>query len=144
MLVYYHNTWKWRSENKVTRVGAAPPDGLTGTTQTDTHFGHTDLSRERVKLSSCKTIIYCAGFNSGVMLMRLDRMRTTELYKSVIDGPYLGQVKCHFQSSSFTHCQSLFFIFETQWWYWLIFSFSFSWLRNTHSRDIWAIRIYTL
>jgi xylosyl alpha-1,3-xylosyltransferase len=28
--VYFHNTWKWRSQNPNTRVGAPPPNGLTG------------------------------------------------------------------------------------------------------------------
>lgn len=51
--VYRHVFWKYRSENPNTRVGAPPPNGLT-------------------------------GFNSGVLLLDLDKMRESKLYQKLI------------------------------------------------------------
>ena len=52
--VYRHLFWQYRNENKNTRVGDPPPDGLT-------------------------------GFNSGVLLMHLDKMRKSKLYQQMME-----------------------------------------------------------
>lgn len=52
--VYRHLFWQYRNENKNTRVGDPPPNGLT-------------------------------GFNSGVLLMHLEKMRKSELYSQMIE-----------------------------------------------------------
>ena len=51
--VYRHTFWRYRNENPDTRVGAPPPNGLT-------------------------------GFNSGVLLLDLEKMRESKLYDSLI------------------------------------------------------------
>ena len=53
--VYRHQFWKYRSENKGTRVGEPGPDGL-------------------------------QGFNSGVLMLDLDKMRHSKLYNSLINA----------------------------------------------------------
>ena len=53
--VYRHVFWQYRNENRNTKVGDPPPDGLT-------------------------------GFNSGVLLLDLQRMRNSKLFANVTDG----------------------------------------------------------
>ncbi|XP_060593934.1 xyloside xylosyltransferase 1-like [Ruditapes philippinarum] len=53
--VYRHNFHMYINKNKGTRVGAPPPDGLT-------------------------------GFNSGVLLLDLDKMRKSEVYNSLLSA----------------------------------------------------------
>lgn len=59
--VYRHALWKWRSEHKDTRVGEPPAKG--GLT----------------------------GFNSGVMLLDLARMRNSSVYNRALDSDLLLQ-----------------------------------------------------
>lgn len=54
--VYRHLFHQYRGKNPSTRVGAPPPDGLT-------------------------------GFNSGVLLLDLEKMRKSQVYNSLIDSP---------------------------------------------------------
>ncbi len=63
--VYRHTFWQYRKENPGTRVGAPPPDGLT-------------------------------GFNSGVLLLDLDRMRKSELYNSMLLRDSVSQLAKEF------------------------------------------------
>ena len=66
--VYRHLFWQYRSENKNTRVGDPPPDGLT-------------------------------GFNSGVLLMHLEKMRHSELYQRMLEHEQVETLtkKYHFK-----------------------------------------------
>ncbi|KAL4221517.1 Xyloside xylosyltransferase 1 [Mactra antiquata] len=59
--VYRHNWHMYRNQNKGTRVGDPPPDGL-------------------------------AGFNSGVMLLNLDKMRESDVYNSLINADVIKQL----------------------------------------------------
>ena len=56
--VYRHTFNKYRRENPNTRVGAPPPDGLT-------------------------------GFNSGVLMLDLEKMRNSKLYNVLLSGEKL-------------------------------------------------------
>ena len=66
--VYRHLFWQYRNENKNTRVGDPPPNGLT-------------------------------GFNSGVLLMDLEKMRASELYSQMIQHDKVEELtkKYHFK-----------------------------------------------
>ena len=59
--VYKHNFHMYINKNKGTRVGAPPPDGLT-------------------------------GFNSGVLLLDLDKMRKSDIYNSLLSANSVKQL----------------------------------------------------
>lgn len=66
--VYRHLFWQYRNENPNTRVGGAPPNGLT-------------------------------GFNSGVLLLDLEKMRASSEYESLITAESVDKLtkKYHFK-----------------------------------------------
>ena len=64
--VYRHTFWSYRNKHPNTRVGAPPPNGLT-------------------------------GFNSGVLLLDLNRMRNSALYNSLLNRQSLEQLTAEFE-----------------------------------------------
>ncbi|XP_067658696.1 xyloside xylosyltransferase 1-like isoform X1 [Haliotis asinina] len=93
--VYRHQFHQYRSQNKGTRVGEPPPNGLT-------------------------------GFNSGVLLLDIDRMRSSAVYNSLITAEVAEQLKkkysfrghlgdqCFFTLLSLEH-EDLFYVLPCNW-----------------------------
>ncbi|XP_046335690.2 xyloside xylosyltransferase 1-like [Haliotis rufescens] len=93
--VYRHQFYQYRSQNKGTRVGEPPPNGLT-------------------------------GFNSGVLLLDIDRMRSSTVYNSLITAEVAEQLKtkysfkghlgdqCFFTLLSLEH-EELFYVLPCSW-----------------------------
>jgi lipopolysaccharide biosynthesis glycosyltransferase len=69
--VYRHLFWQYRNEHPGTRVGAPPPDGLT-------------------------------GFNSGVLLLNLDKIRQSSVYEGLLMDKSIDELtqKYHFKGET--------------------------------------------